>query len=68
MITKTFEVPRIHCDGCERTVTGAVTKLPGVAKAEASAVTKRVLVEFNPEAVDEAKIREALRAAGYPAD
>lgn len=67
MITKTFEVPRIHCDGCERTVTGAVTSLPGVAKVEASAVTKRVLVEFNPESVDEAKIREALRAAGYPA-
>ena len=67
MTTKTFDVPKIHCDGCERTVTGAVGKLPGVAKVEASAATKKVLVEFNPTTVDEVRIREALKAAGYPA-
>lgn len=68
VITRTFEVPKIHCDGCERTVTGAVGKLPGVTKVEASAATKRVLVEFNPTAVNESGIREALKAAGYPAN
>ncbi|MDR7484097.1 MAG: heavy-metal-associated domain-containing protein [Armatimonadota bacterium] len=67
MISRTFDVPKIHCDGCERTITSAISKLQGVAKVEASAVTKRVLVEFNPEHVDEARIRDALRAAGYPA-
>lgn len=65
--SKVFDVPRIHCDGCERTVRGAVSALPGVGKVEPSHVTKRVLVEFDPTAVDEAQIREALRAAGYPA-
>lgn len=68
MITKSFDVPKIHCDGCERTVTGAVGKLAGVAKVEASAATKRVLVEFDPGTVDEARLREALKAAGYPAN
>ena len=68
MITKTFDVPKIHCDGCERTVSGAVGKLAGVAKVEASATTKKVLVEFNPAAVSESSIREALKAAGYPAN
>ena len=68
MITKTFDVPKIHCDGCERTVTGAVGKLAGVAKVEASAATKKVLVEFNPTSVDEVRIREALKAVGYPAN
>ncbi|MDR7544286.1 MAG: heavy-metal-associated domain-containing protein [Armatimonadota bacterium] len=67
MITKIFNVPKIHCDGCERTIHGALTKLPGVSKVEPSALTKKVLVEFNPAAVDEARIREALKAAGYPA-
>jgi copper chaperone CopZ len=67
MMTKTFNVPKIHCDGCERTISGAVSKLPGVSKVEASAATKKVLVEFNPASVDESKIREALTAAGYPA-
>ncbi len=66
MITKTFDVPKIHCDGCVRTVTKALAELPGVAKVEASAVTKKVLVEFNPTALDEARLREALQAAGYP--
>lgn len=66
MITKTFDVPKIHCDGCVRTVTEALAQLPGVAKVEASAVTKKVLVEFNPTTLDEARLREALRAAGYP--
>ena len=68
MMTKSFDVPKIHCDGCERTVTGAVGKLPGVAKVEASATTKKVLVEFNPASVDEVRIREALRVVGYPAN
>ncbi|MBM3469721.1 MAG: heavy-metal-associated domain-containing protein [Armatimonadetes bacterium] len=66
MITKTFNVPKIHCDGCVRTVTRTLTQLPGVSKVEASAVTKKVLVEFNPTALDEARLREALQAAGYP--
>ncbi len=66
MITKTFDVPKIHCDGCVRTVTKALAQLPGVAKVEASAATKKVLVEFNPTALDEARLREALQAAGYP--
>jgi copper chaperone len=67
MTSKTFDVPKIHCEGCVQTVTAAVRQLPGVEKVEASAVTKRVLVEFDPRRVDEARIREALRAAGYPA-
>ncbi len=66
MITKTFDVPKIHCDGCVSTVTKVLAQLPGVAKVEASAVTKKVLVEFNPTALDEARLREALQAAGYP--
>jgi copper chaperone CopZ len=67
MLTKIFNVPKISCDGCERTIHGAVGQLPGVAKVEASHLTKKVLVEFNPVSLDEARIREALKAAGYPA-
>jgi mercuric ion binding protein len=68
MITKTFDVPKIHCDGCERTIKGALSKLLGVSKVEPSFVTKKVLVEFNPVSVDELRIRDALKAAGYPAN
>jgi copper chaperone CopZ len=45
----------------------AVSQLPGIAKVEASHETKKVLVEFNPTAVDDGRIRDALKTAGYPA-
>jgi copper ion binding protein len=68
MTTKTYDVPRIHCDGCVRTVTMAVGRLPGVSKVEASFETKKVLVEFDPTNLDDTRIRDALKAAGYPAN
>lgn len=62
----TLKVPRIHCDGCVNTVTNAVRKIPGVAKVEASEVTKEVRVEFDPARVSEDNIRKALSVVGYP--
>lgn len=63
----TLKVPRIHCNGCVNTVTAAVKKLPGVTAVEASDVTKEVRIDFDPAQVDEAKIRSAMAAVGYPA-
>jgi len=68
MATKTFDVPKIHCDDCDRTIRRALGGLRGVSRVEPSVVTKRVLVEFNPASIDEARIRDALKAAGYPAN
>lgn len=66
MTQTTMKVPRIHCDGCVNTVTTAVRKLPGVAKVEASEVTKEVRVEFDPAQVSEENIRRTLMLVGYP--
>lgn len=66
MTQTTMKVPRIHCDGCVNTVTTAVRKLPGVAKVEASEVTKEVHVEFDPAQVNEENIRRTLMLVGYP--
>jgi len=63
----TLKVPRIHCSGCVNTVSNAVRKLPGVQTVEASDVSKQITIEFDPAKVDEAKIRSALAAVGYPA-
>jgi len=62
----TLKVPKIHCSGCVTTVTAAVRQLPGVQRVEASDVTREVQVEFDPARVDEARIRGALAAVGYP--
>lgn len=63
----TLKVPKIHCDGCVRTVTTAVARLSGVQHVEASEVAKEVRVDFDPALVSEGKIREALTQVGYPA-
>lgn len=63
----TLKVPKIHCGGCVNTVTAAVKKLPGVTSVQASDSTKEVRIDFDPAAVDEAKIRSALASVGYPA-
>lgn len=64
---RTFSVPRIHCDGCVRTVTEALRSLPGVAAAEADARKKTVDVVFDPSLVSEERLRQALSNVGYPA-
>jgi copper chaperone len=68
MASKTFDVPKISCNGCEMTIKSALGKLGGIATVQPSAATKKVLVEFDPAAIDELKIRDALKAAGYPAN
>ncbi len=57
----------MSCGGCERAVTTAVSAVHGVSKVEASAASKKVIVEFDPASADEGRIREALEKAGYPA-
>ena len=57
-----FRVPEIHCDGCIRSLTGAVRELDGKARLQADLTTKLVLVETT--ASDEA-VAEAMREAGF---
>ncbi len=64
---RTFSVPRIHCDGCVRTVTETLKSVSGVTAAEADALKKTVDVVFDPAAVTEERLRQALANVGYPA-
>jgi Cu2+-exporting ATPase len=64
---RTFSVPRIHCDGCVRTVTEALRSLTGVTVADADARKKIVDVVYDPSLVSEEALRQALRNVGYPA-
>ena len=63
----TLTAPDISCGHCVATVQTALGALEGVRRAEANAATKQVLVEFDPDRVSEARIREVLDEAGYPA-
>jgi copper chaperone CopZ len=57
-----FRVPDIHCDGCIRSLTGAIRDLDEKATLHADLATKLVSVETT--AGDRA-IADALRDAGF---
>ncbi len=57
-----FHVPEIHCDGCIRSLTGAVQALDGKATLQADLATKLVVVET---AASDAAVADAMRDAGF---
>jgi copper chaperone len=57
-----FRIPDIHCDGCIRSLTGAVRDLDAQATLQADLTTKLVRVETT--AGDDA-VAEAMRDAGF---
>jgi copper chaperone CopZ len=54
-----FRVPDIHCDGCIRSLIGAVRDLDDKAVLQADLATKLVRVETT------AAVAEAIRDAGF---
>ena len=57
-----FRVPEIHCDGCIRSLTGAVRELDPKASLQADLTTKLVRVETS---VPDEAVAEAFRDAGF---
>jgi copper chaperone CopZ len=53
--------------GCVRGVTGAVNKVAGVANVDVSLKDSCATVEYDPSAVDDAKIVDAIEGAGFEA-
>jgi len=64
---RTFNVPRIHCSGCVRTVTETLKAVPGVTAAEGDEDRQTVDVVFDLAQVSEDRLRQALANVGYPA-
>jgi len=65
--TGRFAVEGMHCNGCVRSVTGAVSRLPGVEKVDVSLDDKRATVAYDATAVQPEQIVKAIEAAGFEA-
>ncbi len=65
--TGRFAVEGMHCNGCVRSVTGAVSRLPGIEKVDVSLDDKQATVAYDASAVQPAQIVEAIEAAGFEA-
>ena len=66
-ITKEFAVQGMHCQGCVNSVTGAVKRVPGVARVDVSLEKNAATVEFDPATANPSGIVAAIEGAGFDA-
>jgi len=64
-VTRRFDVTGMSCGGCERSLTRAVSRLPGVSAVAASHVDQAATVTYDEHAVTPETITAAIREAGY---
>jgi copper chaperone len=67
METTTIKVDGMSCGGCVKSVTGVLTALDGVAKAEVSLEQKQAVVEFDAAKVNRAQLARVIEDAGFDA-
>lgn len=58
-------VEGMTCGGCERSVQAALSRVEGVSGAQADHTADRVRVSFDPQQVDEQRLRAQIEQAGY---
>jgi copper chaperone len=67
MATTVLSVPTISCEHCERTITEALTPLPGVSTVDVDIPTKKVTVSYDAPANVE-QFKDALAEEEYPVE
>ncbi len=65
MTTVTYSVPNISCGHCVHTIQTEVSDLAGIKSVKADAETKKVEIEFDAPANEEA-IKSLLKDINYP--
>ena len=68
MATTVLTVPTISCAHCEKTITEALTPLPGVAAVNVDIPTKKVTVDYDPSAASVERFKEVLAEEDYPVE
>lgn len=62
-----FMIPRMVCQGCAETITGALSPLEGVREVSSKVPQKRVRVRYEPGRVSEDQLKGTLKKAGFDA-
>lgn len=65
-MNETFSVPDVHCEHCDRAITGALTAISGVGAVKVDLEGKEVIVDYDETSVDRQKLIEAIEEEGYP--
>lgn len=67
METKTYPIKGMHCASCVKLIERAVSKVPGVNRANVNLATEQLTVAFNKDTCSPEKIASAVDGAGYKA-
>ena len=63
-----LDLPAMNCPSCAVTVRAALSQLDGIDRVRIDAEARRVTVQYDDAQLSEARIRQLLADAGYPAD
>jgi copper chaperone len=66
-VRREFAVEGMSCQGCVRSVTGALNQVSGVKRVEVSLEAKCATVDYDATLVDPAAIVAAIEGAGFEA-
>lgn len=62
-----FAIQGIYCAACAGVIESALRGVPGVARAEVNAASRRLQVRWDPQRVNASALVEAVQRAGYRA-
>jgi copper chaperone len=65
--TREFSVGGMHCGGCVKSVTGAVSRVPGVKHVDVSLENNAAKVEYDGTLATPEAIVAAIEGAGFDA-
>jgi len=65
MTKKIFKIEGMHCASCAMNIDGELEDTAGVKKVNTSYAKQQTEVEFDEGKIDEKKIAEVIKKAGY---
>jgi len=63
----TLKISGMHCESCAKTIEKALLKEKGIFSANVNFPIEKAIIEYEPEKIDEDKIKEVIERAGYEA-
>jgi len=62
-----LKISGMHCESCAKTIEKALLKEKGIFSANVNFALENAIIEYEPEKIDEDKIKEVIERAGYEA-
>ena len=57
----------MHCAACQATVQNTINKTEGIISGNVNLISKKMIVEYNSEVLDDKKIKSIIASIGYKA-